>query len=277
MQPQDLADLDGTKLSSWLSSKYRTNQDPPVYTKFDAIEINEDKQITAKVKLYLKKLVLDALFDLELLREVVAILGWKEAERMVSQRTPKGLRLRRGDFGETITNSLLQEFFLYQIPVQKLRYRIDSDESLPGTDSMALNVQEGRITQACFVESKTRSTAHTTTAVDGYDQLMADFGTDFSEITDFVLCRLKEMKHELLRPFLDYMRDRKTTSMESLRLGLVWDAAKWSETNLKNLERDRDSGNPQLVVLLIRIPNLRELIDEVYGLIGVKEILEEDD
>ena len=262
------------KLSGWLRSDYRTQ---PLYTKFDLIEVKEHTKLSEDVKTLLRRLLANAIFDLGLLQAVAAKLGWGQVQSMIVAKAPKGLRLRRGDFGEIITNSLLEEFFGFTVPVQKLRYRIDSDQSLPGTDAVALKVRGDVVSEVCFIESKTRSTRATSAAVDGYQQLMSDFADEFSDIINFVLARMKESNHPLFDSFLNYLRDRDDTSnIESFRLGLVWETNEWSEATIENLEEARNSPVPKLVVILVRLLGLKSLVDELYDSIGVTEVLNGD-
>jgi hypothetical protein len=266
--------ISGVKLSGWLKSDYRTQ---PLYTKFDVIDIKEYTKLNEDVKALLRKLLASAIFDLGLLQAVAAKLGWGQVQSMIAAKTPKGFRLRRGDFGEIITTSVLEEFFGFIVPVQKLRYRIDSDQSLPGTDAVAMKVKGEIISEICFIESKTRSTRATKAAVEGYQQLMSDYANEFSDIINFVLARMKENNHPLFNGFLNYLHDRDDTSnIESLRIGLVWETNEWSETTVQNLEEARNSPVPKLVVMLVRLLGLKGLVDELYGSIGVTEILNDD-
>jgi len=274
MQPDELARLKGVKLAGWLKSVYGRK---PAYSKFSTIEINEEVKVNDQIRLFLKKLVIDALFDLQLLEDAAESLGWTRIKEMVRNKAAKGFRLQRGDFGEIITNAILEEIFGYLIPIPKLRYRIDSDQSLPGTDSIAVKWDGTSITEVCYVETKTRSSSNSVVAVEGYKQLVSDFGKPSCEMTEFVLARLRDTNNKLFAPFLTYMKDRRqNTDLESLSLGLVWEVKTWSERCLLNLENTMNSSVPKLVVLLVRLAGLKELVKVTYDAIGVTEISVEE-
>ncbi|HYU56245.1 MAG TPA: Hachiman antiphage defense system protein HamA [Candidatus Dormibacteraeota bacterium] len=265
-----LATPKNTKLASWLRSSFRSSSP---YKTFDVVDINEHRPLTIEVKSLLKTIIASALYDIDFLTIVAESLGWDTVQKMLTERRPKVKNLRYGDFGEIITNAILADFFGYIIPVQKLRYRIETDQSLPGTDSIALKVVSGAITDVSFVESKLRSGQDTSKAVEGYHQLAADYVEDFFGFTTFVLSRMHEEKHQLFSAFLAYLKDRKdTTNLESFRLGLVWEYGKWSETCLRNLEEARETAVPRMTVQLVRIQNLIPLIEELYGSLGITEI-----
>jgi len=262
-------------LQDWLSCKLR---EPTPYKNFKLFEIDEKVQVDQRIKSYVIELLKDARFDLKIFQTLASRLGWTEAAKLLSNILPKTQKMRKGFFGEVLACAVLVEFFGYVIPVKKWRYAISSDQSLPGTDAIAIEKQGGAISEICFVESKTRTTSDTSASIDGYKQLKEDYSQKIPDMVFFVLSRLKETKDPLLDDFANYAYDRRDLpDMETFCLSLTWDFDAWTETILSNLEEETgDTSFPRLRVKRIRIKNLTNHIKELFEAIGV-EVLSDDD
>jgi len=263
-------------LSKWLAWKLR---DPSPYRKFKLTEIDEKIQITPEVKSHLVKLFTEARFDQCFLLAVAKRLGWaKVVTELVTPSQPTVATARRGFFGEVLVCAMLTEIFGYLIPVQKLRFAISANQSLPGTDVIAIKKDGGTISEICFVESKLRTTADTYFAVQGYKQLKEDYSQRIPDMIRFVLARLHERKDPLFYEFLEYVFDRRDlTNIERFSLGLTCEHGSWTETVLENLEEEvNNTSLPNLVVQRTRIKNLATLVKEVFQAIGVEAVLDDD-
>jgi hypothetical protein len=140
-------------------------------------------------------------------------LGWEKVSRdIISTKTPKTPKIKKGTFGETLINAILEEFHNYLVPVRKLRYLIKSDISPPGVDSVAFRVNDrGLIDEVCFVESKLRASDHyknKDAGLEGYNQLKINYESRSFDILYFIAQRLHESKDPFFDPFASYMRDR---------------------------------------------------------------------
>jgi len=263
-------------LSDWLIWESRI---PSSYKKFALIEIGEKISMNNDIKSDLRRLLIESRVDPSLLKEAAIILGWQKVEGLFATALPTEDRIRKGDFGETLMNETLEDFFGYKIPISKLRFAIGGNVSPPGTDTVAIKVKDGTISEVCFVESKTRTSSDRYSclaAVEGCTQLNKDYQNSFSEIISFVLHRLYEKKDPMYRSFLNYLRDRNDlASIEEFRLGLIWDHAKWNEKVLENLEND-EVNVPRLIVHRVRIKDLALLIEDLYRSLGVREIIDDD-
>jgi len=263
-------------LSKWLLWKAPT---PAPYKNFALIEIDEQTQISQEVKGYLMQVLQDARIDTDFLKTAVSHLGWDKVQTLLlDQRLPSAPKLRCGFFGEVLTSALLTEFSGYVIPVQKLRFAITPNQSLPGTDVLAIKKEGEIVSEICFVESKLRNTKDASAAVTGYRQLKEDHMKKVPDIISFVLSRLYEMKDPLLYGFLNYLQDRSdTTEKESFRLGLIWENEAWAETVLQNLEEEvKPVDSPHLIVQRVRIQRLAPLIEELFKAMGAAMVLEDD-
>jgi hypothetical protein len=207
-------------------------------------------------------------------------LGWQKVSNLIIKpQVPMNINIRRGRFGEILTSAILEQFHNYIIPVRKIRFSITGGQSLPATDAVALKTdQRGSIIEVCFVESKLRTRTlevDCSVAAKGCEQLAADYTKILPDILSFIAQRLHERMDPLFDKFASYMRSRSdTTDMDTFRLGLCWDRAEWNESILENLE-DAEPKLPRLTVHVIRINNLRQLTDELFGAIGITEVFDD--
>lgn len=262
-------------LTAWLTCQQRN---PCPYTQFAVLDVNERGPISSQVMDHIKNLLISARLDPDLLKVAAQRWGWRGVAQLLTSAQPTAMTARRGEFGEVLSAALLTEFEGYQIPVQKFRFTITPDQSLPGTDLLALKVNDNAaIIEVCFLESKLRTGSDTGTAVRAYNQLRQDYEQQFPDMLVFVLARLHERRDPLLDAFLDYLRDRADTSdKERLRVGLTWERGSWTETVLQNLE-DNGVERQDLVVHVVYIGGLAHLIDQLFQQVGVGSIIDDDE
>jgi hypothetical protein len=264
-------------LSNWLSPKAKSSTP---YKKFVVFEIDEKVQMDQEARHHLVKLVQNARCDPKIYDDFVVRLGWTEARKLLADQTqPTNQKMRKGFFGEVLICAILTEFFGYLIPVEKWRYAITANQSLPGTDAIAIKADANNIYEVCFVESKTRITNDTMAGVMGYRQLKDDHSKRIPDMIFFAMCRLQERNDPLYNAFLNYVFDRRDLSgMETFCLGLTWDISMWTEKALQNLEEEiGNSQFPRLVVNRILIKDLVKQINELFGTIEIGELLDDDD
>lgn len=266
---------ESTHLAKWLGSTMRQSSS---YKHFDVVDIEQISDLTPAIKAYIANLLRDARHSPEFLAATARHLGWNTVrESIIAFGSPRIPNAKRGEFGEALTNAILEQFHGYTIPVPKLRFKLTSDQSLPATDTLALKLDSsGAIIEVCFVESKLRTTAATSTALEGYNQLQEDYSAKIPAIMIFVAERLFEREDPLSEPFFAYMRDRNDNrDKDVFELSLCWDIAAWTDTTLSNLE-DNCAVSPKLTVHLIRLPTLRQLTDELFVEVGVAEVLDDE-
>jgi len=205
----------------------------------------------------------------EILDDLTDVLGWEKVSTIIKRRQPTKDNIKKGDFGESLTEFILQNYFDYRIPVKKLRFKITRDESLHGADIIAIKHDEKELLEICYSESKLRTGRDTSTAVTAYDQLKNEYDTDMPIIIEFILEILHNKDAFLYRIFLNYLKDRRIMyDKERFVIGLIYDKMNWSFTTIDNLEESADNNYPITVVNMIRINNLAKLIDFLYNLIG---------
>lgn len=263
-------------LNEWLNRAERSSSP---YSEFDVTDIEPTEELSTDHETYLAKLLHDAMVDPELFGAVALDLGWDDAEKYFATASlATRERVQRGDFGEALTGGILEQCFGYTIPVVKLRYKQSANQTQPGTDLLAFKLDSSsEIVEVCYVETKLRATLRYETAIEGYKQLLEAYQARFPTILRFIAIRLHEnaKRVELYRSFRSYMKERRdTTSKDNFVLSLCWDRDQWQENVLENLQ-DNGVELPRLTVKVIRIADLRDVSDRVFGRLGVNRVLDE--
>lgn len=268
-------------LDKWLGWRKRQ---PSSYSEFEVIDVKEINELSSEAKLYISRIFLNARIDPEYLKEMAELIGWQKVQgHIIEKGVPTLTRVKRGEFGETLICAMLEHFHKYKIPIFKLRFKQIGNETLHGTDVLALVIDsEGLISEVCYVESKLRTdNISKMTAVEGYNQLKSDYANRLPQTLSFISQRLFEQRHNgqmnaLYNAFKSYMKDRTdTTDKDSFCLSLCWDSAMWHEKVLDNLQ-ENGVELPKLTVHVVLIGNLRQVTDEIFAELGVTEVSDDD-
>lgn len=247
------------------------NRSPNNYQHFAVIDGREKLPPNDEIRRHLSSLLQAARFDPSFIAAASEELGWANVAEKIKSSVPRRATNKRGRLGEALACALLEQFHGFLIPVQKHRYIITRDQSLPGTDAIAMRLDtEGAIAEVCFVESKLRTVADTAAALQGYNQLAQDYRDALPDMLMFVAHRLRSENHPLERAFFRYLRERSDNrDLDSFGLFLVWEKDKWSETGLQNVE-DSDPQLSPVHIHVVLINGLAHLVDQVFELAGLE-------
>ena len=183
------------------------------------------------------------------------------------------LSVRRGDFGEALSVEYLRKVEGYLVPVMKLRYKIVSNQTLPGTDCVAVKLSEEEIIEVAFVETKLRTSLDTSVAVGGAKQLKRDADSTLPEILTFIAQRLHETNDPLASRFESYIFDR-NIELDTYLLIIFHESAEWRERILINLEDEAVELEP-LHVYVAKIDDLKQMSDTAFATLNA-EVIEDD-
>ena len=192
-------------------------------------------------------------------------------DRLLAPRATTQLNVRRGDFGEVVTAEYLTAVAGYQVPISKLRYKISANQTLPGTDCVAVKVSDGNLEEVAYVESKLRTSYDSAVAITGASQLKKDADATAPEILSFIVSMLNDINHPLCNAFLDYMFDRDSNAhheMDRFLLFIIHEKQIWNERILRNLE-DAEIEVEPLCLYAARITGLRCLADSAFSSLGM--------
>ena len=255
-------------LNGWLDA---TQRPAGTFANFEVVDVVERSTPPEKeVVDHLRDLVRDALVGVDFITRAAERLGWGDVASLVSQVTPQYVSFRRGDFGEALTYGLLEQLHGYTVPARKLRLKLIGDQSLAGTDALALRATDsGPITEVAFVESKLRTVRDDDAVLEAYRQLREDADDNFAAIVLFTAKEMDRTNHPLSMRFLDYLRDRaQRAEINSYRIVTVWDQATWNERVLVRLQDEEPTLQP-LRLTATRIGSLAALVDEVMSSLDI--------
>jgi hypothetical protein len=268
--------IDSVMLKNWLSSSC---PNPSPYQKFELIETTEKSELTAETREYLCSELIKARINLEAFEALAKRLGWAKVEELLRRNVlPTLPNMKRGFFGEILICKILEEFSGYIIPIQKWKYVITKNQSLPGTDAIAVKMKDDLITEVIFIESKLRTSPNANVALEGYRQLQADYSIEIPVMVAFVLSRLQEQKSPLFSAFNSYFLGRlEKTSSEKFYLGLTFDKDVWDDKVLNKLEGEVEkTGYPKLTVNKVCLAGLAHQISKNYKDIGIGEVADDE-
>jgi hypothetical protein len=186
--------------------------------------------------------------------------GWEVA--LAPLRSGR-ISVRRGDFGEVLAAESAESLDGLLVPIRKLRYQIDPNQTLPGNDVVALVLSEdGGIDDLEFIESKYRTQPALDTAVDAHEQLADDREAGYATTLNFMASRLHELDGDLYHLFIEFLGDRGTREARHT-VALCFEQSAWDERILERLD-ELDEHLPVLWVRKFPIDGAVALINDVY-------------
>ena len=256
----------------WLK---RTSEDEESFDQFVINYISESTVPTDTIKSGLASMMMSAWLDPEIITNICDDIGWTETKKFLSGVVPSSKTAKRGEFGEALTYELLENMLGFMVPVRKLRYKVTGGQSLPGTDILAVKLDGDSISEVCFIECKLRTALDNQAALDAYNQLLGIHTKKYPDIVRFTANRLKESKNRLFESFMKYMlRHSGSAQIETFRVTLIYDRSVW---NIKVIERLIDNSEKNWLgntyVDVVSIDDLKDLVDSVFGSIGIGEVI----
>ena len=193
--------------------------------------------------------------------ELLNAVGWTTAVADLQQGR---IAVRRGDFAEAIAAEACEEIDGRVVPVRKLRYQIDPNQTLPGGDvvSFVMAEESAGIEDLEFVEVKYRTSPSADIAVDAHAQLADDRESGYATTIKFLANRLSESDPELYGDFLTFLSERDVKDSWHT-VALSFEATKWSGEIADNLD-ELEEHLPDLWLRIFPFENAVALIDEIY-------------
>ena len=252
-------------VAAWLLPSQRTGID----FAFEVTDIQETSAVPQAAEL--AHLLADSYWGNEYLENLASRYGFNEVrQRFLTARSGPNLAVRRGDFGEAVTVAYLKDIEGYTVPVEKLRFKIGANQTLPGTDCVSLKLSGDSLTEVAFVESKMRTSLDLSVAVAGCNQLKKDAESDVPEILTFIARRLRDTGHPLTDLAEEYIFER-NTDLDKYILVIIHERTTWDERILINLE-DEEAGLEPFHVYVAQISDLKNLSDGAFSAMGAEVI-----
>lgn len=252
-------------MHAWLE---RAERNPSPY-KFAVSDLSERLRPNSELVADLGEIMIRTKAVPEVLERMAEALGWDDAMVRL-QRGRTGIR--RGDFGEAIGCEALEVFDRLRVPIRKLRYQTDPEQTLHGTDIVGFRMNDDdSIADLHFVECKLRTYRDLGVGVEAHDQLKEDRSAGYADTLMFLADRLSETEPGLLDAFEHYLSERNRAERGSYGVILVYDSAPWDEDVLVRIEEIQESLSP-LHLRVLLAAELPDLVEKVYDSIAAQVI-----
>lgn len=253
-------------LSSWLGHELR---DPPPYV-FSVTDLLEHTAPDHAVVAGLGEMVVRTKTDPDALQRMASALGWDDA--MARLRRSKREGVRRGDFGEALACEVLEALDDLAVPIRKLRYQTDPEQTLHGTDVVGFSFEsDGEIADLHFLECKLRTYRDLAVATNAHDQLATDKLAGYADTLEFIGERLYKENIELFEAFERYLAQRGRGDRGSYGIFLVCESDTWDEDMLVRLSEVAELLSP-LHTRVVLAAEITTLVEHVYDSIGADVI-----
>ena len=223
---------------------------------------------------YLRERVKDSYINAEYLTKVLREEGFTGVAQLLEDKFPSAnshFGVRPGDFGEVVTEILLEDVFGFVVPVKKLRYKTNRDVASFGVDVIAFKLAEDR-KKDTVVFSETKTSKNKDYGIDDVIQEIDELAgfTDkgkqkIRSTIRFISERLfSEGLHELetrISKFLE--KPPNQTGEESYIPCLIRDMATWNHNALYNKSFVK-APIERTIICVCALENLEKTIDEAY-------------
>ena len=242
---------------------------PEIIFPFKTIEYVETNSLNNSAVEFLSTLIRENTVDEEFLKYMQKKLKWdwgKIYATFVIESQPNHDNLKKGKFGEIFHGQILEEFYNYVIPIKKLQYQFTKDQSLTGTDMIAIKIKEEKITEICYVETKLRTSNDYSAISEAYKEIIQSKSSSMNSLLKFILKELyktNKMLHSQLTEFIsEMMHDDK------FRIGAIFEKKIWRQKYIEKLNDCMQKSDFDLTVDIVKINNLEELVNNSYKAIG---------
>lgn len=160
--------------------------------------------------------------DRKLLAKSLEVLGYTHLSQVYKDKRPKKRDTRMGNFGEVITSAYMEQGLGYQVPVYRLRYNPNPEQSMKGDDVIGFKFEvEGQVQHVlCIAESKARKHYDANILNEAYEGIKKSHNLAEPTSLNFIFERLMEREdYDLARKvhsFLDHYSNKKPYLKEYL-------------------------------------------------------------
>lgn len=252
----------------WISETYDNEND----FRFVVIDISEYTEITEEIKKVMATSLISSFRDIKQLKRryenqpKTKLKEYIESKIFATKKDNFSVATRRGDWGEVLCGLILDEFRGYKLPVNKLKWKINNERSLFGTDVFAIKENaSGNIESLVYTESKLRTSYSKDIGKEAYQSLYKDNGSSLPDIIDYIsrLC-FDKRDYEMADKFDNIYLNMKKYNKE-FQIFLIFDKNTWRKEILDILN-DLPPELDHLFVTIVLIDNLKVLIEETYEL-----------
>lgn len=239
---------------------------------YSVIDITELDEISDDVKRYISEFILSSFRNIEHIKRRYKDKPVEKLKEYIANNifAPNddafGKNVRQGDWGEIISALVLKDFRGLVLPVFKLRWKVNHEKSMFGTDVFAVKEDEhGNIHKLIYCESKTRRTYSKSVGEEAYNSLYKDNGESLSQIIDFISKVYFEKGNFAISDKYDEIFNNIDKYKKEFQIFLILEKSIWNEEVLKTLH-DIPPELHDLHVNVLLIENLKDVIEHTYNM-----------
>ncbi|MBM7855041.1 hypothetical protein JOC37_001424 [Desulfohalotomaculum tongense] len=192
------------------------------FIKFKHYLLSELPGSRSKIAKPLAEHIWEHYHDRKLLTKSLEELGYCTLAEVYRDKRPKKRDTRMGNFGEIVTSAYMEQQLGYQVPIYRLRYNPNPEQSMKGDDVIGFKfgVEEGEQRIICVAESKVRKHYDANILNEAYEGIKKSYGQAEPTSLNFIYERLIERgNYDLARKvhsFLNHFSMKKPYSKEYL-------------------------------------------------------------
>lgn len=239
--------------------------------KFQVIDLREVNNISQEIKEYIANYLIQSFRNIEQLKFRYKDRDREELRKYIREKifpiqsNQFSKNVKQGDWGEVLSSIILSDIKRVVLPITKLRWKINNEKSMFGTDVFAIREIQGKLPELIYCEVKTKITYDKEIGTKAYESLYRDNGSSLPDIIDFI-SRLYyekgeyELAEKCDKIYLDMDKHEK-----EFQIFLVLDKSIWKD-EIINILKDSSVNLEHLFVNIILIPDFRALMEETYEL-----------
>lgn len=181
---------------------------PPAahYTQFEHHPLREQAGVRDEILADLARLVFDYHNDPSYYRSDLEWLGFPGLAAELDRR-PRTATTRMGNFGEIVASEYVRHALGYDIPILRLRYNPNPDQSMKGDDVLAFKFGEpdGTGREILVGESKVRQRFETDVVREAYDQISSSRRPHPTSLTFVAYVLRREGQHDKAEAVLGFL------------------------------------------------------------------------
>ncbi|MDK2842549.1 MAG: hypothetical protein PWQ17_2055 [Anaerophaga sp.] len=236
------------------------------FIKFKHYSLSELPGSRSKIAKPLAEHIWEHHHDRKLLAKSLEVLGYHTLAEVYCDKRPKKRDTRMGNFGEIVTSAYMEQQLGYQVPIYRLRYNPNPEQSIKGDDVIGFKfgTQEKEQRIICVAESKVRKHYDTNILNEAYEGIKKSYGQVEPTSLNFIYERLVERgDYDLARKvhsFLNHFSMKKTYSKEYL-IFLVSEHRHITPTRKLHNQSDIIEG---LSIYEFKLSDIHPFIDELF-------------
>ncbi len=272
MQSKMGSTTDAKYINEWIWSTWLRKQWPPrlEYKRFKHIEFVEDETKRREIESALAKLLYEYHTHLPVDTNLLAHLKYQQLASVLAgsfDQRPRDRRTRSGNFIEILACELAKKQG-YDVPVLRLQFNPNRDQSMKGDDILGFRVTGGEASENAVLvgEGKFRSDFKREAVEEAYNGLKVKVrsGPISMEFMAAILSREgnKQMAAKILQLRKQiFQQNPKVTQRHLLFLGTIGQPG----SPFSCLEEDNDDLLPNLVAVnVVFKPGLQDWLDQMY-------------